>query len=125
MRAVLDSDPAAETAPAPPEAHEVPSSRPGPLAWTAWILFFAVNFLIATAPYLATLLGGKGAPLQPGMLDDPQMIVYSVVGAIGMLAIVGVLAWRSRLTRKDMGLVTLPSKTLWAWAGGVFENKVD
>lgn len=120
MRAVLDSEPTVDGAAAAEAPHEAVSDRPGPIAWTAWILFFSITFLLDSAPYLPTLFGGKGAPIKPGLLDDPQMIVFSVVGVWISLAVVLLLAWRSRLSRRDLGLVGLPARTLGAWAGLVF-----
>jgi membrane protease YdiL (CAAX protease family) len=112
---VLDSDvtPISTLEPLPDHAeHE---DRPGPLAWIFWILFFAATFLLDSAPYLT-----KSQPIEPGMLDDPKMVVLSIVGIWASLPIVLVLAWRSRLTKSDVGFVGLAPRRLLLWTAGIF-----
>jgi len=94
--------------------------RPGWMSWSAWILFFGLTLYADLVPYLPARFGGGGETIAPGMLDDPKMIAWSIVGAwISLLLVVG-LAWRARLTRRDMGLVSLPTGRLLRWAGLVF-----
>lgn len=115
---MLESDEAPAPALSAEPTESVPAAhptRPGPIAWIFWVLFFAGSFLLDSAPYLL-----KVQEIKPGLLDDTQMIVYSIVGVWGSLAVVLVLAWRSRLTRRDMGLVLLPVRRLLAWSAAVF-----
>src|SRR5262249_42600521 len=95
--------------------HDATHARPGPIAWIFWILFFVGTFLLDSAPYLL-----KTQAIQPGLLDDPKMIVYSIIGVWASLPIVLILAWRSRLTRRDMGMVGLPARKLLTWSAGIF-----
>ena len=78
-------------------------------------MFFVATFLMDAAPYLT-----KTQPIQEGLLDDPQMIIYSIIGIWISLPIVLLLAWRSKLTRRDMGLVGLAPQRLATWAAGIF-----
>ena len=114
IAAVLDSDPTPQSAIEPDPLHASHPARPGPIAWIFWILFFVGTFLLDSAPYLT------GKPPEPGMLDDPKMIGYSIVGIWLSFPIIVLLAWRSGLTRRDMGLVGLPARRLLVWAAGIF-----
>jgi len=129
-RGVSDFTPTPDLAFAPPEPELQPSAgaepgghsaepaqpaRPGPLAWTFWVLFFVGTFVLDSLPYLTSK-----EPIQPGMLDDPKMVLYSIVGVWMSLAVVLLLAWRTRLTRQDMGLVGMRLKPLLTWSLGVF-----
>jgi membrane protease YdiL (CAAX protease family) len=112
---VLDSDPTPISALEPEFPHAEHSARPGPIAWIFWILFFVATFLLDSAPYLT-----KSRAIEPGLLDDPRMIVWSIVGVWLTLPVVLLLAWRSGLTRRDMGLVALSPRRLAAWSAGIF-----
>jgi membrane protease YdiL (CAAX protease family) len=112
---VLDSDPTSIPALEPEPLHAEHPARPGPIAWIFWVLFFTVTFLFDSAPYLT-----KQQAIEPGLLDDPKMIVYSIVGIWVSLPIVLILAWRSGLTTRDMGFVKLPAEKLVLWSAGVF-----
>jgi membrane protease YdiL (CAAX protease family) len=112
---VLDSDPTPFHALEPDPFLAEHPERPGPIAWLFWVLFFTGTFLLDSAPYLL-----KTQPIEPGMLDDPRMIVYSILGIWVSLPIVLFLAWRSGLTKRDMGLVRLPTRKLVIWTTGIF-----
>ena len=112
---MLDSDVTPTSALEPEPDHAEHPGRPGPLAWTFWILFFVGTLLFDTVPYLT-----KSQAIEPGLLDDPKMIVYSIVGIWATLPLVLILAWRSRLTKRDMGLVSLEPRRLLLWSAGIF-----
>jgi len=101
--------------PEPQPVAAVHPARPGPMAWTFWVLFFVATFVFDSLPYLTSK-----EPIQPGMLDDPKMIVYSIIGVWMSLGVVLLLAWRTGLTKKDMGLVGMPLRPLLVWSAGVF-----
>ena len=103
-----------DLAPLPADAAPSRPQRPGPLSWVGWLLFFGLTLVVDSAPYF------MGATLVPGMLDDPKMVAWSIVGAWVALAIALALAWRAGLTRRDLGLVSLPVGQLLRWAGFIF-----
>ena len=100
--------PAAEAPPAPPPG-------PGYLSLAAWIVFFFANVAIAYAPFLPLLRGEPAPALEPGLLDDPRMVAAAIVGSWLTLLIAAVLVWRARLTRADVGWVSLPAGRLLKW----------
>jgi membrane protease YdiL (CAAX protease family) len=112
---VFDSDPTSVPALEPEPLHAEHSARPGPIAWLFWVLFFVGTFLLDSAPYLL-----KTQSIEPGMLDDPHMIGYSIAAIWATLPIVLVLAWRTGLSKRDMGFVRLPGTRLLIWATGIF-----
>jgi membrane protease YdiL (CAAX protease family) len=111
--------------PGPPPA---PPRGPGFFSLTAWILFFAANLAIAYVPFLAAPGGDLESILTPGLLDDPRMVVATIVGSWLTFLIAAVLVWRARLTRADVGWVGLRPARLLGWTAltvaGLFGTSV-
>ena len=102
-------------APPGPEPAAAPPRGPGFLSLTAWILFFGANLALAYLPFVAAPGGDPALILQPGLLDDPGMVVATIAAAWLTFLVAAVLVWRARLTRADIGWVGLPARTLLKW----------
>jgi membrane protease YdiL (CAAX protease family) len=78
------------------------------------VAYFGAFGLLAVAPVFPPL-GGDDFVLPPGILDDPDMLLWAVAGTWFAFAIAAVLAWGARLTPRDLGLAPLAWGPFLGW----------
>ncbi len=99
----------------PPEPQEAKPPPPSPWHLVGWVAYFGSFLLLAAAP-LFPPLGGEEFVLPPGILDDPAMVAVAIASTWISFAVAALLAWKARLSFRDLGLVGLPWRVLLVWA---------